>query len=219
MDGWRWHAGGTLGDDPVGATTAWSTADSNEGSISALLTQAAAPGSTYVSVTPPSGIKLKDIDTITSGWSFWHNLQDGKAYGPQVELRFAAATNVNPDGAGHVDVTLIPHQEAGDGTWERETITGAATLAGYYGNDPFDGTAFDEFSGTLHMDDVEAAINAEGAMTANGGFTCGEWVLTQVKVELWEAGARTCYIDDLTIKGTVYTFEPLQFAGSFKALP
>jgi hypothetical protein len=218
MDGWRWHAGGSLGDDPAGATTAWSVVDSYNGSVSALLTQAAVEGSTYVSVTPPTGITLNEIDTLTTGWSFWHNLQDTKAYGPQVELRFTHPYNINPDGAGHVDITLLPHQEAGDGTWEQETLT-SATYAGYYGNDPFDGTAFDEFSGTLTLADIETAINEEAAMTANGGFTCGDWVLTRVKVELWEAGARTCYVDDLTINGTVYTFEPLTFAGTFRATP
>ena len=221
FDGWRWHGGGSLGDDPIGATAAWSTADSYNGGVSALLTQGANEGSTHVQVTPPTGITLSMIDTLVagSGWSFWHKLQNTKAYGPQVELRFAAATNVNPDGAGHVDVTLLPHQEAGDGTWEQEVILGASTKAGYYGNDPWDGTAFDEFSGTLNLADVEAAINAEAAMLANGGFTCGAWVLTRVRVELWEAGARTCYVDDLSIAGTSYPFEPVQFDGTFRATP
>jgi len=216
IDGWAWHSGGALGDDPVGAAATWSVADSYNGSVSALLTQAAAPGSTYVQVTPPTGITLGQLSVITTGWSFWHNLQDGKAYGPQVELRFAAPTNVNPDGAGHVDITLIPHQEAGDGTWEQELITGAASVCGYYGNDPWDGTAFDEFSGTILLQDVETAINSEGAMTANASIA-SNWTLTRVRVELWEAGARTCYVDDLVIKGHTYTFEPVTYAGSFKA--
>jgi hypothetical protein len=176
-------------------------------------------GSIGVDVTPPAGIHLHDIDTITSGWSVYHRLQDTKPYGIQLELRFLHPYNVNPDGAGHVDVTLLLHQEAGDNTWELETVNSATTLAGYYGNDPWDATAFDEFSGTLHLADIEAAINEEAAMTANGGFTCGDWVLSRVRVELWETGARTCYVDDLTINGTTYNFEPVQFGGSFKAIP
>lgn len=220
MDGWIWHGSGTLHDDPVGATAAFSVADSKTGSVSVLLTAVnVLDGSIGVDVTPPAGIHLHDIDTITSGWSVYHRLQDTKPYGIQLELRFLHPYNVNPDGAGHVDVTLLLHQEAGDNTWELETVNSATTLAGYYGNDPWDATAFDEFSGTLHLADIEAAINEEAAMTANGGFTCGDWVLSRVRVELWETGARTCYVDDLTINGTTYNFEPVQFGGSFKAIP
>jgi hypothetical protein len=220
LDGWIWHGSGTTHDDPAGATAAFSTADSKTGSVSVLLTAVdVLDGSVGVAVTPPTGIHLSDLDTIVSGWTVWHKLQDTKPYGIQLELRFLHPFNVNPDGAGHVDVTLLLHQEAGDGTWELETVNGTTTKAGYYGNDPWDATAFDEFSGTLNLNQIETAINEEAAMLANGGFTCGTWVLSRVRVELWEAGARTCYVDDLTIAGTTYNFEPVNFAGSFVAKP
>lgn len=213
VDGFGAHSGGALGDDPADAAATWSSVQTKTGSVAALLTASANEGSVYVQFTPTDTIYLRDIDTITTGWSVAHDLQTGQANGPQVELRFTSATNVNPDGAGHVDITLLPYQQAGTGAWVVSQIVSSTTHAGYYGNDPWDGTAFDEFSGTLHLSAIEAAINAEGAMQANGGFTCGDWVLTRVRVELWEAGVRTCYVDDVTIHGDVYSFEPVWLAG------
>jgi hypothetical protein len=47
-DGWTYHSGGELGDDPAAAVASWSAVAPHGGSITALLTQAAAAGSTYV---------------------------------------------------------------------------------------------------------------------------------------------------------------------------
>jgi hypothetical protein len=216
LDGWCWHTGGELGDEPVGAVASWSVADSYNGSVSALLTQAAAAGSTYVQVTPPTGITLGQMSAITADkWGLWFNLQDSTNGGPQVELRFIAPTNVNPDGAGHVDVTLLT-PTVGTGAWVNRTYTGAFPCM-YYGNDPFDGTAFDGPVDTLA--NAETSINAEAAMLANGGFVASNWVLSRVRVEVWDAGARTCYVDDLMVNGRTYSFEPAQYAGTFTAIP
>jgi len=38
-----------------------------------------------------------------------------------------------------------------------------------------------------------------------------------VDIELWEGGARTCYIDDVTIGGQLYTLEPNSYYTRFKA--
>ena len=221
VDGFGDHSQGTLvgvDDDPVGSSAVWSVADQYDGTTSALLTQAAAAGSTYVQFTAPSGIHLRDLDTITSGWSFAHNTE-AVAGGPQVELRFQKVGAPDPDGVGHVDITLIPHQGVGAAVWELETLT-SATNCMYYGNDPFNGTAFEENSGALTLATVEAAINNEAAMSADGTvYTCGDWHLIRVRVELWEAGARTSYVDSVTIKGNVYSFEPVVFAGKFTGRP
>lgn len=216
IDGYGSHSQGTLGDDPVGGAATWSGVATHEGSRAALLTQAAAPGSTYVQFTPPTGITLGQMSVITAAdWGLWFNLQDSTNGGPQVELRFAAPTNVNPDGAGHVDVTLMT-PTTGTGLWVNRTFTGAFPCM-YYGNDPWDGTAFDSAApGTLANAEVE--INSEAAMTANGSIA-SNWVLTRVRVELWEAGARTCYVDDVEIDGVSYSFEPVIFAGGFSARP
>jgi len=218
VDGFGDHSQATIGDDPVGAVASWSTADSYNGTTSALLTQAAAPGSVYVQFTAPTGVHLSDLATLATGWSMWHNTS-AVAGGPQIELRFQKVGYPDPDGVGHVDITLLPHQGVGSAVWEVESFT-SATKCIYYGNDPFNGTAFSENSGALTLAGVEAAINLEAAMSADGiVYTCGDWHLIRVRVELWEAGARTSYIDDVTIDGHVYSFEPVVFAGTFTARP
>lgn len=215
IDGWRWHGGGSLGH-ATNATAAWSTAASYNGSISALLTQGANAGSTYVQIDPPdnNAFHIHDLGSIVSGWSIAHNLELDKSNGPQVELRFAASTNVNPDGAGHVDVTVLPYQQAGTGAWVVSPITSATNCIAY-GNDPWDGTAFSVDS-PIALSAMEAAINATAEMQANSS-SASAWTLTRIRVEIWEAGARTCYVDDITINDVVESFEPVQFNGSFKA--
>lgn len=222
VDGFGDHSQGALvgvDDDPVGSSAVWSIADQYDGTTSALLTQAAAAGSTYVQFTAPSGIHLKDLDTIASGWSIAHNTS-AVAGGPQVELKFQKTGCPDPDGVGHVDITLLPHQGVGSAVWEVEQLT-SATLAIYYGNDPFNGTAFDSGAGvSTALSTIEGLINAETNMGNDGtAYTCGDWHLTRVRIELWEAGGRTSYIDSVTIKNHVYSFEPVVFSGSFKAIP
>jgi len=214
LQGWSTHSQGSLGDDPVAAAATWSTVENHSGSVSALLTQAAAAGSTYVEFTPPAGIHVHDLDTITAAkYGLWFNLQDGKSGGPQLELRFTAPTNVNPDGVGHVDVTLLT-PTTGTGLWVNRTY-GQTFDAMYYGNDPWDGTAFDG-GAPAALSTIEAAINAETAMTDNSS-NASNWTLSRVRIEIWDAGARTCYVDDVMINGTLYNFEPMQFYGSFSA--
>jgi hypothetical protein len=214
-DGWLWHTGGELGNT-ANATSAYSAADSYNGSTSVLLTQGATAGSTYVQVTPTITFHVHDLDSIVSGWSLAHKLQTSKSNGAQIELRFTAPTNVNPDGAGHVDVTLLPYQQVGTGAWVVSNIT-SATECLAYGNDPWDGTAF-SIASPVAASAIEAAINATAEMQANSS-NASNWVLSRVRVEVWEGGARTCYVDDLTVGGTVYGFEPVQFAGAIVARP
>ena len=216
LDGFSAHSGGTLGDDPAGAAATWSTADSETGTVSALLTQAAAAGSTYVQWTPQTGIHLSDLADISAeDWGLWYNLQNTKSGGPQLELRFTAPTNINPDGVGHVDVTLLT-PTTGTGLWAERTYNGTFPAL-YYGNDPYDGTAFE--IGVITLAEALDEINAEAAMLANGGFTADDWELTRVRVEIWEAGARTCYVDDVKIDGEVQSFEPVQYSGTFSVRP
>jgi len=206
------HSQGALGDDPVGGAATWSSVETHTGSIAALLTQAAAEGSTYVQFAPQEGIHLSDMDTIlATDWGLWFDLENATNGGPQLELRFTHPYNVNPDGAGHVDITLlIP--TAGTGEWVNRTYS-PTFLGLYYGNDPWGGAAFSLGVPTA-LSGLEALIDAEAAMIANGPFLCGDWELTRVRVEVWEAGARTCYIDDVMIDGEVYSFEPVVFYGS-----
>ena len=102
----------------------------------------------------------------------------------------------------------------GTGLWVHKTFDQNST-AQYYGNDPVDGTAFDG-GGNVALSTVVDAINEESAMT---GSDASNWKLTRVRVELWDAGVRTCYVDDVMIDGRVNSFEPAQLSGSFSAKP
>lgn len=207
------HSQGTLGAAGGGATATWDVAKQYNGAVSAKLVQNGVEGSTYVQFVPKRGFYIKDLDTITAGFSVAHFLEsEAGGWGPQIELKFQKKGTATPDGIAHVDVTLIPYQQDGTDAWVVTSMTSAATNCLYYGNDDVDGTAFDGPSGLLSA--VEAAINAEGVL--NGAST-SKWELTRVRVEIWEAVARDCWIDEVTINGTTYSFEPASVSGSFRA--
>jgi hypothetical protein len=203
----------TLASDESGSA-AGSVVAQETGAKSILLTQGAGAGSTHVDWVPQTGIKLSDLTTMSATeWGMWFDLQNDKAGGPQLELRFTSSTNTDPDSTGHVDVTLFA-PTTGTGAWVHRTYDGNAT-AMYYGNDNVDGTAFADDAPEA-ISGIVASINAEGAL---GGASCSNWKLTRVRVELWDAGARTCYIDDVMIHGRVNGFEPAQFTGTLAAKP
>ena len=172
---------------------------------------------------PVNRMRLSNLSNLRTGQlGFWFNLEAATSPGPEIMLRFAPVGSETQSyygggTSGLVDITIMPYQApyVGTGAWvECDVATDAATIV-YYGNDPTDYTAF---GGTpvASIDAVEAAINAEVAMTA-GGDDASDWVLTMVSVELWEGGDRDCYIDDVTIGGILYTGEPNSYYSGFKA--
>jgi hypothetical protein len=179
-------------------TAAWSTVHKYTGSSSVLLTHHATNvGSDYVQFVPAAGVTLADITTIDADpeWSFWYYAS--AAPGPQLELKFT-----DPSSSGYVEVTLMPAQvgACAINTGTEVSVLAASGRAIWYGVGET-GTAFnwETEAGVYTLADVEALINAE-----TGVADASDWVLTRVRAELWEAGARTCYIDDITIDGTTY---------------
>ena len=214
-------------EDSADGTTAISVVTQYSGAISILLTAGTlASPETILFHRPVNKMKLKDLDTLATGkLGFRFNLQDTKSPGPQMMLRFAPAGSTDQaywaaGTEGGVDITLMPYQApyTGDGTWKQCSITKDTISCVYYGLDPTDYTAFDGGGAGVKLSEIEALINAEAAMTA-GGDSCSEWVLTMVDVELWEGGARTCYVDDVLIDGKTYTMEPNSYYNAFKAKP
>ncbi len=193
--------------------SAHSVVKANSGAYSALLTAGSGAGSVAVRFNaPPNSLKLSGMVNLTTGkLAFYYYLS--AAPGPQLELRFSG-----PNGVGHVDVTIMPAQGANatTGSWYNQTISSASTRCIYYGNDDVDGTAFDweTEAGNYTLAEIPALIDAETAM---GGASAGTWRLTRVGIELWEAGSRTCYVDDVKIGSYTYTLEPTKFGGSFSA--
>ena len=171
---------------------------------------------------PVNKLKLRNLANLTSGQlSFWFNLQSSKTPGPYFGLRFAPAGETETglfEAVSHVDITVMPYQAyTGTGEWEECDLTPASGRCIYYGNDSTDQTAFswEEEGGVYTLADMEALINAEAAMIA-GEDSASDWVLTAIYIVLNEAGARTCYVDDVTIGGRVYTLEPNSYLSSFR---
>lgn len=201
-------------------TSAHSVVASNSETYSALLTQGAVAGGCYVRFNnPASRIRLNQLEALRTGLlGYYFNLQVGEGPGPQFELRFVDDDYVEGDTDGHVEITIMAYQApyVGLGTWVEFELLSTSTNSIYYGNDPTDSTAFSMADTGHALSEMEALINAEAAMIA-GGDSCSRWTLQRVGIELWEAGARTCYVDDVTISGLVYTLEPATFSGSFRA--
>jgi len=217
-DGSRW-------DDSADGTSEISTASYHSEPISCLLNGGTdANPKAIIFHHPVNRLKLRNLSSLRTGQlGFWFNLESGKTPGPEIMLRFAPVgsttrTYYGGGTSGLVDITIMPYQApyAGTGSWLECDLASADATIIYYGNDPTDYTSF---GGTPISDiaDVEAAINAEAAMTADND-SASNWVLTMVSVELWEAGARTCYIDDVTIGGQLYTLEPNSYYTRFKAV-
>ena len=182
-------------------TSVWSTAQANTGSSSVLLTHTDNVGSVYVDFIPPAGETLgtfqADITGNTLDWSFWHFLQNlgSSTNGPQFELYFD-----DPTDSGWLEVTAVGLQNyTGTGAWVKETLAGA-TLAGYGGwGEAGSGASFFNWGPLTALSGIEAAVEAEGNVTE-----ASDWVLTRVRVELWEDIDQYVYIDDIEIAGVTY---------------
>ena len=193
----------------------WSTAQKQAGSYSALLTKLGtdAARSTHLQFTPASGLTLNDfqeaITDIAPEWSFYHYLAsgDGVQNGPQFELRFEeVASQVRGPGHGWLEVTCVPLQGyTGTDAWVKETLAGA-DFCGFGGQTP-DGSSVFEWAPLTALSGLLVAVNAAWD-TAESGEVATTYPLTRVRVELWEAAARTAYIDTIVIDGTTYAIEP-----------
>lgn len=200
--------------DPAAfAKTEWMPGQTHTGDYTPKLKDAW----TTVSFVPDGGVALSDLDDITASpeWSyFYHMATTIDGHGPELELRFTAATCTDPGGAGHVDVTVFSGSTGftDDNAWHKQDVLASSGAAIYYGNDPVDGTAFStEINGHAPhtLATVEAGINAEGVMTAHGS-SASNWELTRVLIQLC-IGSQTAMVDEVTIDGTTYDIEPCYF--------
>jgi hypothetical protein len=207
----------SAGGSPLSAS---SVVKAVSGVYSALLTAGSGVGSVAVRFQNlNTGFTVGNLVNLATGrFGFYYYLS--AVQGPQLELRFTGPNNV-----GHVDITVMPAQNsnATTGSWKNQTISSASTRCVYYGEDDTNATAFNgddtenqATSEVYTLGEIPALINAEAVMTAHSQ-SASRWKLTRVGVELWEAGSRTCYVDDVLINGTTYTLEPTMYNGGFVA--
>jgi hypothetical protein len=188
-------------------TAALSTATTTSASYSVLLTHTnVAAGSVALEFVPEDeGLTLADfqddIDAATPEYSFRYNYESGLGNGPQFELQFE-----DPNSTGWLQVTAVGLQSPLPGsaaTWQKETLSGSTTTAGFGGNTPDGSSVFDWDLGTT-LDAIEADVNTAWA-AAETGTDASDYVLTRVRVELWEASGKYCYIDDIVVNGATTT--------------
>jgi hypothetical protein len=152
----------------------------------------------YIQLIPTSGTTLSDLEALTNEWSFWYWSVDASPYwGPQLELRFG-----EPDSTRFVDITVMAAQAEfarPAEQWVQITLADALENVGYWSPDP----------GIFDDGDNQALSTAVAAVLADEAID-GDWELDRVEVQLYENDpARTFYVDDITIDGTLYELEPI----------
>ena len=197
----------TLGiRQPNDARAEWSNVAPYVGTYSARLYKSGSgnDGSTCVEIDPTArGITFAAFFAagLTNN-GFYHrslNLEDAAVAGNygQMEFRFE-----DPDSDAWVEITAVPLQtHVGSGIWAEQAMTAAATPSGRSGVNEIGTVLFDW---TLVMLDTQ-----EGTINGLCVDTAANWILTRVRIELWEASPeRESKIDSVTIMGTLYAIEP-----------
>lgn len=167
-------------------------------------------GSTHLQLTPRGAsaeVTLQDFEDAIVGaegaeYSFYHKSQNGvKGNYAQFEFRFEDPDNTG----GWIDVTFVTLQNHdADGEWKIESLETGDKVG--YGGISDVGHSFFEWGGGLQ--DISGLVSAaEDAAVAN--CTLGDWLLSRIRIELWEATpARYCYIDSVVVHGVTYEIEP-----------
>lgn len=193
---------------PNDAIAEWMSDQYHAGSHSVKLkkTGSGNAGSTHLQLDPAganAALTLQQMETaiVTPGaeYSFYHKCQNGVTGNyVQLEMRFE-----DTNSEGWIEVTFVNQQaKAGDGVWAKETLA-TGDMVGYGGVSDV-GLSFFEW-GLCDISGLVAA--AENAAVAN--CTLGDWVLSRIRLELWEASpARYVYVDTVVIHGVAYAIEP-----------
>ncbi len=157
-------------------------------------------GSTHIQITPPAGITMAAWTVGIGTNSFWHHCSAVLGNWVQMEFKFE-----DPNSDAWAEITAVPMQTyLGTGIWVKETLVPADLTYGYGGHTELD-TPFFEWGLATAGNAIEAAISALDA----GACAPEDWILTRVRLELWEpTPLRTCYIDTVEIMGVTYTIEP-----------
>lgn len=191
---------------PEGDRAEWSDEQSVEGSHSVKLSKPATGdyGSTHVQITASGNAAtqtLQDFEDQTLVWGWDYFRAPVSAYWEQMELRFE-----DPNSESWVDVTVqVDVMAMGGALWVTKDL--ADTDLCFYGG-------WSELDGSF-SDFVPAAISgiclavAGSAPNQNAVTAVTGWLLTRIRMELWEtAFERYVYIDNIVIDGVTYNLEP-----------
>jgi len=197
---------------PNDAIAEWDDAEQQAGTYSVKLYKAGTgnAGSTHVEFTPiNTAIKFSefcaDVDTgAPTDYSYYHkeSVTDVLNW-TQFELQFD-----DPNSDGWVQITAVRQNVAGVVGWNKETL-GQTTLYGCGGNTP-DGSSVFEWTAPLeNMAGIQAKVQGYfNAAEGGSGTQLLNYLLTRVRIELWENSARTVYVDTVVIDGDAHPLEP-----------
>jgi len=195
---------------PNDAIAEWMSDQYQAGTHSVKLSKAGTgdAGSTHLQLTPPTGITFTAFcANATAGaptaYSFYHKCQNGVTGNYlQMEFRFE-----DPDSEAWCEFTVAGMQGfAGLGLWTLvDLATDAAVANCGYGGVGETGGSFFQWGALIALTGAAAAITGAEANVTD----CGPWILSRVRLELWEsAPARYAYVDTVVINGTAYAIEP-----------
>lgn len=195
---------------PNDAIAEWMSDQYQAGSHSVKLSKKGSgnAGSTHLQLTPPAGITFTAFcANATAGaptaYSFYHkcqNLVTGNYL--QMEFRFE-----DPDSEAWCEFTVMGMQgHPGTGIWTQVDLSTDAAVANCgYGGVGEGGGSFFEYGTLIALTGAAAAITGAEANVDD----CGPWILSRVRLELWEPEpTRYAYVDTVVINGTAYAIEP-----------
>ena len=191
----------------------WSTEYVTEGSYSVKLSKPAtgAYGSTHVQITPSGAAAALTCAEWTGqaaawGYDYRRSVTAGVAWWIGMECRFS-----DPNSKSWIDITSTAPVIIGDGIWHTRTFAPAADTAYYGGWSELDGS-FSDFAPQLMNGLVAACFGAGlgvGCPLQHAVTALTTWVLTRVRLELWEtATERQCFVDNIQLEGITYNLEP-----------
>jgi len=162
-------------------------------------------GSTHVQITASGNAAaqtLQDFDdqTLRWGWDYRRSVTAGVAWWIGMECRFE-----DPNSNSWVDMTTTATVIAGDGIWATRDI--ADTDTAYFGGwTELDGSFSDYTPQVISTIAADVAVHAPNQHAVTSTAT---WLLTRVRLELWEtATERQCFVQNIYIDGVNYDLEP-----------
>jgi len=187
--------------------TDWATAPgADHGTYSAKFTGIAGTDDAYVRVRPTTTATLATFVPASISFDYW-TVAGGKI--PELELRFISPNNVDPSGAGHVDITVFyTGLGDGDGAWNTKTVAGTDASSFAYGNyPPGHASAGDSFTYGLGLGKTLAEVIAY--LKTTGIVDCSDWKLYEVSPQIWDqTDTKITYVDKVVVGTKTYDLEP-----------
>ena len=200
---------------PVGNRAEWSDEQHQTGSYSVKLSKLSGGyGSTSVQLNATGNAAaqtIADFVAQVASWGWSHFRQAVNAYWEQMELHFK-----DPNSDSWVDVTVQKDVMAmGSASWQAMDLA-VGDNCFFGGWSVLDGSFANWTPGLI------SALAGAGGLTAATPAGCSlqdavtpvtSWLLTRIKIELWETvppetGGHYVYIDDIVVDGVTYTLEP-----------